>query len=102
MKVEEALKILGVEYGSKFEDVKSAYRKLAMKFHPDKNHDDESAVKKMAIINSAWECCQEYMNSKNKQYIDSDGDGNLTWTTVWSSTYGSYDMSDFINDMFKR
>ena len=35
--------VLGVERGANDNDLKAAYRKLAMKFHPDRNSGDRDA-----------------------------------------------------------
>ena len=47
--------ILGVEKNATPEQIKSAYRKLAMKYHPDRNQGDEAAAEKFKEINEAHE-----------------------------------------------
>jgi len=37
-------KILGVDQGASLEDIKKAYKKLAMEHHPDKNKDNVAAA----------------------------------------------------------
>ena len=46
--------ILGVSRNSSDAEVKKSYRKLAMKFHPDKNRGDKEAEKKFKEINQAY------------------------------------------------
>jgi|GEM_PF-1212400 len=47
-------KILEVDKSATQKDVKKSFRKLAIKFHPDKNPGDESAATKMIEINEAY------------------------------------------------
>jgi len=48
-------KILEVERGSSEEQIKKAYRKVAMKYHPDKNPDNKEAEEKFKAVAEAWE-----------------------------------------------
>ena len=47
--------VLGVEKSASPEDIKRAYRKLAGKYHPDRNPGDKSAEEKFKEIGEAYE-----------------------------------------------
>ena len=47
--------ILGVDKKATQDEIKSAYRKLAMKYHPDRNKGSEEAAEKFKEINEANE-----------------------------------------------
>jgi len=46
-------KILGIEKNATSEDIKKAYRKLALQYHPDKNKGDKIAEEKFKAVNEA-------------------------------------------------
>ncbi|NDK09885.1 J domain-containing protein [Candidatus Gracilibacteria bacterium] len=58
--------ILGVSKTASADEIKKAYRKQAMKYHPDKNKDDTGAEKKFKDVNEAYQTLSD--SSKRKQY----------------------------------
>ncbi len=55
MDYKDYYKILGVERKSSADEIRTAYRKLAMQFHPDKNPGDKKAEDKFKEINEAYQ-----------------------------------------------
>ena len=51
--------ILGVSKGASAEEMKKAYRKLAMQHHPDRNPDDPEAEKKFKELNQAYDVLKD-------------------------------------------
>lgn len=66
--------ILGVERSASPEEVKKAYRKIAIKFHPDKNPDDPSAEDKFKEAAEAYEVLS---NPEKKQQYDQFGHAGM-------------------------
>lgn len=69
-------KILGVPQNASPEQVKNAYRDMALKYHPDKNHDAD-ATKRMQEINIAYATLSN--PDARKQY-------DLLYATTFSQT----------------
>ncbi|PIQ78584.1 molecular chaperone DnaJ [Candidatus Peregrinibacteria bacterium CG11_big_fil_rev_8_21_14_0_20_46_8] len=59
-------KILGIERTASDSDIKRAYRKLAQKYHPDRNTGDPEAEKKFKEVNAAYEVLSD--EKKRKAY----------------------------------
>ncbi|HQW94146.1 MAG TPA: DnaJ domain-containing protein, partial [Saprospiraceae bacterium] len=62
--------VLGVDKNATNKEIKSAYRKLARKYHPDLNSGDKDAEKKFKEINEANEVLT---NEENRKKYDQYG-----------------------------
>ncbi len=84
--------ILGLEKGASEKDIKQAFRKLAIKYHPDKNKGNKEAEEKFKEINEAYQVLSD--PQKKAQYdqfgtTDFNGAGGFN-----SSGFGGFDFSD--------
>ena len=58
--------VLGVSKDASQQDIKSAYRKLALQYHPDRNPDDAAAEEKFKEAAEAYEVLSD--DNKKAQY----------------------------------
>ncbi|MBP0645313.1 DnaJ domain-containing protein, partial [Mycobacterium tuberculosis] len=58
--------VLGVDKTANEQEIKKAYRKLAMKYHPDRNPDDPAAEEKFKEASMAYEVLSD--DSKRSAY----------------------------------
>lgn len=84
--------ILGVDKNATDAEIKSAYRKLAKKYHPDTNPDNLEAARKFKEISEAYEVLKDPEKRRN---YDSYGEENKP---VWENV----DWFDIFSDMFMR
>jgi len=66
MEFKDYYKILGISQTASADEVKKAYRKLAIKYHPDKNPNDKTAEEKFKEISDANEVLKD--ETKRKEY----------------------------------
>ena len=76
MDYKDYYKILGVERKASEEDIRKAYRKLAMQYHPDRNPNDKQAEERFKEINEAY---QVLSDSKKRAHYDRLGSDYSTW-----------------------
>ncbi|MDI6401461.1 J domain-containing protein [Balneolaceae bacterium ANBcel3] len=70
MNYRDYYKILGVSKGASKEEIKKAYRKLARKYHPDVNQNDETSNRKFKELSEAYEVLG---NEENRKLYDQLG-----------------------------
>jgi hypothetical protein len=71
---EDYYKTLEVDRNATPDEIKKSYRKLAMKFHPDKNKGDKAAEEKFKSISAAYNVLSD---EKQKQIYDQYGEEGL-------------------------
>ncbi|MEB3072159.1 DnaJ domain-containing protein [Parvimonas sp. C2] len=108
MEYKDYYKILGLKKNATDAEIKKEYRKLAKKYHPDVNQNDEVASNKFKEINEAYEVLSD--KEKRKQYDMfgsnynfSGGDNFDPRNYGFSASYSGSDMSgfsDFFNMFF--
>lgn len=56
--------LLGAQRGASADELKKAYRKMAMKYHPDKNPGDKEAEHKFKEINEAYDVLRDVSKTR--------------------------------------
>jgi molecular chaperone DnaJ len=88
--------ILGVNKDATAEAIKKAYRKLAMKYHPDRNQGDNAAEEKFKEAAEAYEVLSDL---QKRQIYDAYGKEGLR-NSGYSGPGSSEDIFSHINDLF--
>ena len=76
MEYKDYYKILGVERSANADEVRKAYRKLAMQYHPDRNPGDKQAEEKFKEINEAY---QVLSDTQKRARYDQLGSAYSNW-----------------------
>src|SRR5438309_7148040 len=93
MDFKDYYKILGLQKAATPEEIKKSYRKLAVKYHPDKNPGNKQAEEKFKEINEAYEVLSD--NEKRKKYDEMGSNWNAYQQNQGSS--GGFDWSQYSN-----
>src|SRR5258707_7670761 len=107
-------KVLGVNKNATQEEIKSAYRKLARKLHPDLNPNDKEANKKFQQVNEAnevlsdpekrkkydkygkdWEHADQFEQARRSQQQSRPAGGS-----AFAESFGESGFSDFFESLF--
>lgn len=92
--------LLGVEKTASAEDIKKAYRKMAMQYHPDKNPGNKEAEAKFKEINEAYEVLKDEQKRAAYDRYGSDAfsnggmGGSGGGFGGFSGGFGGFDFSD--------
>ena len=89
--------ILGVDRSVQGDKLKKAYRKLAMKYHPDRNPDDSSASEKFKEVTEAYEILSD--SSKRSAY-DQFGHQGVEASGFHSGRSATDAFNDVFGDIF--
>ncbi len=87
-------KTLGVPKGASREEIKKAYRKLALKYHPDKNAGDKTAEEKFKKISEAYAVLSD--KEKRQQY-DTYGESGFHQRYSQEDIFRGFDLNDILN-----
>jgi curved DNA-binding protein len=89
--------ILGVNKNSSDEELKKAYRKLAMKYHPDRNPNKKEAEERFKELNEAYAVLSD--KEKRKQY-DTFGQEGFRQRFSQEDIFRGFDFEDIFSNLF--
>lgn len=90
----EYYKILGVDKTASAAEIKKAYRKLALKYHPDKNPDNKEAEAKFKQISEAYAVLSD---EKKRQEYDTYGSAGFQQRYSQEDIFRNFDLNDILN-----
>lgn len=101
MNKKDYYKTLGVEKNASEAEIKSAFRKLAKEYHPDKNKGDKSAEEKFKEIGEAYSVLSDETKRKNyDQYGTADFNGAGGFGGSQGFDAGDIDLDSILRDFF--
>lgn len=89
--------VLGLKKGASEDEIKKSFRKLAMKYHPDKNPGDKEAEEKFKEINEAYAVLSD---PEQKQKYDQFGHAGVDPNSFAGGGFGGFGGFEDIFDMF--
>ena len=89
-------KALGLVKGASAEDIKKAFRKLAVKYHPDRNPNDKSAEDKFKDINEAYAVLSD---PQKKEQYDTFGSSGFHKQYSQEDIFRGFDFGNAYKDM---
>ena len=92
--------VLGVSKSASSNDIKSQYRKLALKFHPDRNKSPEAAEHFKEISEAYAVLADTEKRKLYDQYGHSGVDGKYSTEDIFRGASGNFD--DIFSDLFGR
>lgn len=87
--------VLGIKKESSAQDIKKAYRKLAMKYHPDRNEGDKAAEEKFKKVSEAYAVLSD--PEKRKQY-DTFGESGFQQRYSQEDIFRGFDLGDILKE----
>ncbi len=88
--------ILGVQKTASEDDIKKAYRKLALKYHPDRNPGNKQAEEQFKEINEAYAVLSD--KDKRKEY-DTYGMSGFQQKYTQEDIYRNFNIGDLFKDL---